>query len=691
LSRAGKLCGSRSPVGRGGCVLRNGSTSPIGVTGCQAKSDARADSTSTPGKRRFRRCLSGDDAPIANFGKQEVSTPPNEGIEPLDGPGLDGNQQPHTPQNLVFPSVSVVGDGSAAVTSFITSLSVESSSDQGELPIQKEQTRCLVGRGDSNVAEKSACNRHVSPVALAPVGQKKLTRGKRSKSIDRRLNEAAQFAEAVGEVPPSTEDEILRVIIEEDSSSDDDDDDCATVVDASQTITDIMPSITSSPTPDRKDPPGIVNAPPISAHQDCEEGEMFGTGQHFDHSISSLQPQEEHVPSIDAASSGQEPEVNLKCVGPKWPWLSKRFDWPPRQQSAVKHHMTLLGCVPGGEATGENPSYSSGFRQPGQPYVYRGIHSNPPEITKRGISRGNYAQLHRKAWLEVSDKYHRYGKNLRLYYKHWEGLNHPTNMFFDWLDSKGEAAGQLLPNLSECPRSVLDSDTVLYITNPEMQARYALDILPNIDEEGGAGSAILIDVDGIPVRTGPDGWIFVLRDHVLYGAQKVTSIAGKSKERFHHSSFFGGKAVAAAGILITDDSGRLTRLYPHSGHYRPGEAHMQRMLFFLQQAGVDLDSFHVDLQQILHVSRQVKDANTPKGGKEDVKAVEGAAAVIKKAKKVDSLILMSGLHVACHLAHKARMIGEEIFRQIHEIRVIGASTVREALDGIDGGGFWNRT
>ena len=60
---------------------------------------------------------------------------------------------------------------------------------------------------------------------------------------------------------------------------------------------------------------------------------------------------------------------------------------------------------------------------------YKGV--TLPDITKRGISRGNYAQLHRKAWLEVSDKYHRYGKNLRMYYKHWEKLGHPFNMFFD--------------------------------------------------------------------------------------------------------------------------------------------------------------------------------------------------------------------------------------------------------------------
>jgi hypothetical protein len=112
-----------------------------------------------------------------------------------------------------------------------------------------------------------------------------------------------------------------------------------------------------------------------------------------------------------------------------------------------------------------------------------------------------------------------------------------------------------------------------------------------------------VDVDGDPVQTGPDGWIFVLRDNELYAAQKVTSVSGHSKQRFHHSSFFGGKAVAAAGIFITDENGVLTRLYPHSGHYRPGEAHMQRVLFFLYHKGVDLRTFEMDTQQILHVAR----------------------------------------------------------------------------------------
>lgn len=322
-------------------------------------------------------------------------------------------------------------------------------------------------------------------------------------------------------------------------------------------------------------------------------------------------------------------------------------------------------------------------------FVYKGICANPPEITKRGMQRGNYAQLHRKAWLEVSDKYHRYGKNLRLYYRYWERLGFPTNQFFDWLDSKGDAAGQPLPNLEECPRSILDSDTVLYITNPEVTEGYALDIVGHNEE----GRGRVIDVDGDPVHTGTEGWIFVLRDNVMYGAEKITSISGHSKQRFHHSSFFGGKAVVSAGIIITDEDGFLTRLYPHSGHYRPGEAHTQRMLYYVHRKGVDLRTFQVDTQQFRHVTRDKdakgKDKNSQEGndGKsKDVKPKENDGE--KKLKKVDSLHLEKAVYVACFLAHKAGFIGEGIFDKIHRIRKADVTSVTEALNAMDDGGFW---
>lgn len=154
----------------------------------------------------------------------------------------------------------------------------------------------------------------------------------------------------------------------------------------------------------------------------------------------------------------------------------------------------------------------------------------------------------------------------------------------------------------------------------------------------------------------------MLRDNVIYGAQKITSVSGQSKQRFHHSSFFGGKAVAAAGIFLTDDDGILTRLYPHSGHYRPGEADMQRVLFYLHHEGVDLRTFAVDMQQLMRVAR-------------DQPVVDGP----EKKKKTENLQLVPAVTAACFLAHKARFIGEKIIAQIHQIRRADVTSVSEAL------------
>jgi len=297
--------------------------------------------------------------------------------------------------------------------------------------------------------------------------------------------------------------------------------------------------------------------------------------------------------------------------------------------------------------------------------VYKGIEANPPAIIQQGVSRGNYAQLHRKAWLEVADTRHRYGKNLRMYYRHWESLGHPTNIFFDWLDSKGGATARQLPEISECPRSVLDSDTVLYITDEQKSRRFALSV-----ERDSRGRGAVLDAKGERVRTG-DGWIFVLRDGVLYGTKKITSISGDSKQRFHHSSFFGGKAVSAAGILVTDDGGILTKIFPHSGHYRPGEADMQRLLFFLHERGVDLNTFEVDIQQLVHVSRHdvPRPASSGRGGGLPV----SPPPCVAKRKKMDSLYLRSATSVAHYLSHKARFVS--IFKQLQTLDACG---VREA-------------
>jgi hypothetical protein len=498
--------------------------------------------------------------------------------------------------------------------------------------------------GGEETTTSSTCCSHeasISPMKMprTPTERKgtsnALDEKRRSISNDRRMNEAVQFVEAVGEIPPLDKNEQLLVIDEDDLDDTDDEDENN---DGNGTVIrlDELESQVGS----------------IQEYQ--LEGDV---GQDVGASTSRT------VTTSDGQQDNDIPrEIIRRKSRPQWPlrlpgWTFSHLD--------TSTHTTLENTV--------------------QDFVYRGIHSNPPEIVKRGMSRGNHVQLHRKAWLEVSDKYHRYGKNLRLYYRHWESLDYPTNMFFDWLDSKGEAAGQPLPNLEECPRSKLDSDTVLYINNPEVTAGYSLKIVTDT-----SGRATFIDVDGELVKTGSDGWIFVLRDGLFYGAEKITSISGQSKQRFHHSSFFGGKAVAAAGIFITDDDGFLTRLYPHSGHYRPREAHMQRLLYFLYHQGVDLRTFEMDTQQIMHVARDIIDGKkTEKSNKKakDEKHGNNSENPKKegeKKKKIESLLLLPAVHVAYYVAHKAHCIGEGVFAQIHQIRNANVTSVSEALNHLKG-------
>jgi hypothetical protein len=486
------------------------------------------------------------------------------------------------------------------------------------------------------------------------------------RSMERLMQEAAQFAEAVGELPPSSEADLHEIIDDEEGSSYFDDSE-AEDLDAHKLEEEAL----------------TENVPPGKLREDNKRSDSFdrkfNEAAQFSEAVGELPPMNEadlrEIIDDDVSDGESDDEVCMDeataLSRPNTPQAKLRRQMPAGKQGEVmkgaplKTDETFLHKLPDGLDK--------------QDFVYKGICSNPPEITKHGIQRGNYAQLHRKAWLEVSDKYHRYGKHLRLYYRLWERLGFPHNVFFDWLDSKGAAAGEPLPNLDECPRSQLDSDTVLYITNPDVTERYALRVVAEersvVEDRPVRGH--VFDVDGEPVATGSEGWIFVLRDNVLYGAPKIASVTGHSKQRFHHSSFFGGKAVAAAGIIITDEDGYLTRLYPHSGHYRPGEAHMQRMLFYLHHGGVSLRTFELDTQQIFKMNREVPTTDTD--------AAEGNE---KKVKKVDSLHLLKALHVASFLAHKARFIDAGIFAQIHRIRMADVTSVREALDAVDDGGYW---
>jgi hypothetical protein len=45
--------------------------------------------------------------------------------------------------------------------------------------------------------------------------------------------------------------------------------------------------------------------------------------------------------------------------------------------------------------------------------------------------------------------------------------------------------------------------------------------------------------------------------------------------------------------MLVVRAGQLKRVYPHSGHYRPGDRHISYLLRFLEQQGIDLASIEV--------------------------------------------------------------------------------------------------
>jgi hypothetical protein len=110
---------------------------------------------------------------------------------------------------------------------------------------------------------------------------------------------------------------------------------------------------------------------------------------------------------------------------------------------------------------------------------------------------------------------------------------------------------------------------------------------------------MVYDADGLPFDTsngvsafGADHSgraIFVMDEHGnLYASLE------QEYRRFHHSSFFGGGEVAAAGELMVRD-GRIMELTDRSGHYMPGLSQTQQVLDQLESQGIIIDPNNIHL------------------------------------------------------------------------------------------------
>ncbi|KAF8934916.1 hypothetical protein BGZ58_005353 [Dissophora ornata] len=225
----------------------------------------------------------------------------------------------------------------------------------------------------------------------------------------------------------------------------------------------------------------------------------------------------------------------------------------------------------------------------------------------RNISTEEALVLLTEHWLEMSDKKHRYGSNLKPYHEYW--LKQETSQnFFYWLD-KGDGKDV---NLEERPRDRLDQQRVQYLLENE-RLQYAVHVVDGLlyykisDKPVHTLPASVLANDDVDVsQVLPDSnenddeatrlekkrirnkskFIYVTDPQgTLYVAQKV-------KGNFHHSSFLGGGTVCAAGGIIVNH-GKLVKINPKSGHYRPGQRHFDKLLMNLKEMGISMDGVKV--------------------------------------------------------------------------------------------------
>ncbi|KAG0303487.1 hypothetical protein BGZ98_006594 [Dissophora globulifera] len=224
-----------------------------------------------------------------------------------------------------------------------------------------------------------------------------------------------------------------------------------------------------------------------------------------------------------------------------------------------------------------------------------------------GISTEEALVLLTEHWLEMSDKKHRYGSNLKPYHEYWLKQDTSQNFFY-WLD-KGEGKDLDLEGRS---RVRLDEQRVHYLQEHERQ-QYAVQVVDGL---------LFYKVSGKPVHTlpttvGADDDVDVSqvlpdaheqddeatrlekkrirnKSKFIYvtDPQGTLYVAQKVKGQFHHSSFLGGGTVCAAGGIIVNH-GKLIKINPKSGHYRPGQRHFDRLLTNLKEMGIRLETVKI--------------------------------------------------------------------------------------------------
>lgn len=144
-------------------------------------------------------------------------------------------------------------------------------------------------------------------------------------------------------------------------------------------------------------------------------------------------------------------------------------------------------------------------------------------------------------------------------------------------DHTGDGA---LVDLAEAPRAEMETATVTYCS-PEQRKRYVV----------GSRDGLLVYLDSgslVASMHCDSRLMYILSPSgTLYIGEKV-------KGRFHHSSFLSGAPCMGAGYVDVHE-GKLLRISPHSGHYRPTASDLDKVLHvFGNNLGVDMNDVVID-------------------------------------------------------------------------------------------------
>lgn len=119
------------------------------------------------------------------------------------------------------------------------------------------------------------------------------------------------------------------------------------------------------------------------------------------------------------------------------------------------------------------------------------------------------------------------------------------------------------PRLTEKERNDLISHDVVFISEADRKNTAVTFINGKAVQQG---------------KTIPPGVYMI----VLDAAKEVLHIGKKIQGSFHHSSFESGAAVASAGMVTVGGEGKILKVIPYSGHYRPGQAEMDALRSYIE-------------------------------------------------------------------------------------------------------------